>query len=123
MMESTRKRILIVDDEASIAETLRDHLARDHAVEVVSNGDEALAAVSRARPNVVLLDMNMPGMSGLEVLKRLQQIDATIPVIMVTGTDDVPAVGEALKLGAFSYVPKPFAAEYIRHLVAAALSR
>jgi DNA-binding response OmpR family regulator len=115
------KRVLIVDDEPQVAETLAEHLGDRYAVEVVADGTAALGAVTRTRPDVVLLDMNMPGLTGLEVLRRLQAIDAAIPVIMITATEDTSAVAEALRSGAFSYIPKPFSGKYVHHLVAAAL--
>lgn len=114
-------KLLIVDDEPEIADLLRDVLNEEHAVDVASNGSEAMEATTRSRPDLVLLDMHMPGASGLEVLTWLRGVDPTIPVIMVTGTDDIVLIGRALEVGALSYIPKPFNASYIRHLVAAAL--
>jgi CheY-like chemotaxis protein len=117
-------RVLIVDDEPSIAALLGEYVGLLHAaVEIAANGAAAIAAVVRARPDLVLLDMNMPGMSGLEVLRRLRALDATIPVILITATADDSAVAEALKAGAFSYIPKPFNLNYVQHLVTAALAQ
>ena len=115
-------RVLIVDDERHIAELLRDCVGEGYATEIALRGADGLAAARRARPDVVLLDVNMPGMSGVEVLQELRALDATIPVIMVTATPDHDAVAEALRLGAFSYIPKPFNVKYIQHLVAAAVT-
>ena len=117
-----RPRVLIVDDERQVAELLQECVGPDYAAEIALRGADALAAARRARPDVVLLDVNMPGMSGVEVLHELRTLDATIPVIMVTATPDHSAVAEALRLGAFSYIPKPFSVKYIKHLVAAALT-
>jgi CheY-like chemotaxis protein len=115
------KKILIVDDDPDVAETLRRFLerpARRYVVVVASSGEEAVAILRRDAPDLVLLDINMPGMSGLDVLRK---IDRRIPVIMVTGnTDSAPA--EALKLGAFAYIPKPFDFTYIQQLVPLALT-
>ncbi len=118
------KRVLIVDDEIAIAETLAEHAKHlgECAVELAFNGADALKAVARARPDLVLLDMNMPGMSGLEVLRQLRTIDSAIPVIMITATTDDAAVADALRAGAFSYIPKPFSGRYIQNLIAAALA-
>jgi CheY-like chemotaxis protein len=116
-----RKRVLIVDDEPEVAAVLADCVGGEHAVEMASNGKDALSAVARARPDVVLLDMNMPGMSGLEVLQHLRMVDPTLPVILVTATADNAAIAASLAAGAFSYIPKPFDVKYIKHLMAAVL--
>src|SRR5262249_1870157 len=80
------------------------------------SGEAGLAALAKHRPDVVLLDISMPGMSGLEVLKRIRLFDASIPVIMVTAAPH-QATSEALRHGAFAYIPKPFDFPYIDHLV------
>ena len=112
-------QILIVEDDHRVCELLSDVLTPEHAVTVAADGEAAFASLPRVRPDVVLLDVNLPGMSGLEVLKRLRALDPTLPVIMITGTADEVAVTMALKRGAFAYVPKPFNVEYVKHLVAA----
>jgi DNA-binding NtrC family response regulator len=70
----------------------------------------------------MFLDIAMPGINGLEVLKAVKELDPTIPVIMITASTDTALTGEAIKQGAFSYLPKPFDVRYLDHLVAAALS-
>lgn len=116
------KRVLIVDDDRPTAEMLQECVGAGYAVEIAANGPEALDAAARVRPDVVLLDVTMPGMSGVEVLQRLRAVDPSMPVIMVTGTPERDAIAEALRLGAFSYIPKPFNVKYIQHLVSAALN-
>jgi DNA-binding NtrC family response regulator len=113
-----RRRILIVDDEPLITEVLGEHFRTHHDVELAHNGGEALAAVLRERPDLVLLDINMPRMNGIEVLKDIKRIDDTIPVVMVTANEQIALAGEALKAGAFGYVPKPFDFRYLDHMVA-----
>jgi CheY-like chemotaxis protein len=106
---ASRGRILVVDDEAAIVEVLAEYLgSRGYAVRSTADGREALAAVARERPDLVLLDLRMPGMSGLEVLARLREVAPGVPVIMLTATVDVAPAKEALRLGAFGYVTKPF---------------
>jgi DNA-binding NtrC family response regulator len=116
------KRILIVDDDPEVVEVLRCFFERtpeDYTVQTAMNGKDALAALLLRTPDLVLLDINMPGMSGLEVMKH---IDHHVAVIMVTGNvDSTPA--EALKLGAFAYIPKPFDLAYVEQLVPLALMR
>jgi DNA-binding response OmpR family regulator len=116
-------RVLIVDDEPSIAQVLAEFVSDLATVEIASNGPAAITAALRTRPDVVLLDMNMPGMSGLDVLRHLSAIDASIPVILITATEDDTAIADALKAGAFSYIPKPFHGRYVQHLVSAALAK
>ncbi|MEX2147797.1 MAG: response regulator [Candidatus Rokuibacteriota bacterium] len=119
MSEIRSKRILIVDDEPLITEVLSEHFKGDYAVETALSGTDALTAILRERPDVVLLDINMPRMNGVEVLKDIKQIDETIAVIMVTANEQIALAAEALKSGAFGYVPKPFDFRYLDHMVAA----
>ncbi|HEX5816091.1 MAG TPA: response regulator [Methylomirabilota bacterium] len=117
-MAAARKRILIVDDEPLIAEVLGEHFKAAYDVETALNGTDALTAVLRHRPDLVLLDINMPRMNGVEVLKDVKKIDESIPVIMVTANEQVSVAAEALRSGAFGYVPKPFDFRYLDHMVA-----
>jgi DNA-binding response OmpR family regulator len=114
-----RRRVLIVDDEPLIGEVLTEHFKAEHIAATAYNGTDALGAILLERPDVVLLDINMPGMNGIEVLKAIKQIDASIAVIMVTANEDVATTADALKSGAFGYVPKPFDFRYLDHLLAA----
>ena len=113
--------MLVIDDDPKITDLFADLFADRYEVEAAVCGTDGLSAIVRQRPDVILLDINMPGMSGLEVLKALKQLDARIPVIMVTANDEVAAAEEALKNGAFAYLPKPFQVPYAHHLVEAAL--
>ena len=115
------RRVLVVDDEPLIVEMLSEHLKTEYAVDTALDGLEALTAVVRQRPDVVLLDINMLRQSGVEVLKDIKQIDDSIAVVMVTGNAQIALLAEALKGGAVSYVPKPVDLRYLDHMVAAAL--
>ena len=117
-MVAGRKRILIVDDEPLIAEVLSEHFKASYEIETATNGTDALAAVLRNRPDLMLLDINMPRMNGVEVLKDVKKIDESIPVVMVTANEQVSVAADALKSGAFGYVPKPFDFRYLDHIVA-----
>src|SRR5881227_1640120 len=123
MVEATRHRVLIVDDEPLILEVLSEHFKTDFEVETAVNGADALGAILRQRPDVVLLDINMPRMNGVEVLKDIKQIDDSIAVIMVTANEQIQLAADALKTGAFGYVPKPFDFRYLDHMVAAIFDR
>lgn len=117
-MTATKKRILIVDDEPLIIEVLAEHFKSKYEIESAMNGTDALAAVLRQRPDLMLLDINMPRMNGVEVLKDVKKIDDSITVIMVTANEQVSLAADALKSGAFGYVPKPFDFRYLDHMVA-----
>lgn len=115
-------RILIVDDEAPVREVLSEYFSsQGYAVETASSGRDALATVRRQRPDLVLLDLRMDGMDGLETLRQLQGIDADLPVIMVTANEDAAVARETLRLGAFDYVAKPFDFTYLERTVTAGI--
>jgi CheY-like chemotaxis protein len=111
---AARKRVLVVDDEAGVRESIRILLSSEYEVLFAGNGGEALEIVERDRPNLVLLDIIMPGMDGMEVLERIKTTDATLPVVMLTATKTVKTAVAAMKLGAFDYLPKPFDVDELR---------
>jgi DNA-binding response OmpR family regulator len=116
-----RIRILVVDDDPALLDTVREYLENPrnrYVVETASRGSEALWMVARARPHVVILDVEMPGMTGVQVLASLRSLDPTIPVIMLTANTDSSVAAETLKLGAASYAPKPLDLRYLDHLIA-----
>lgn len=116
------KPVLVVDDELSAQRSYRMVLKDDYRVLVASNGEEALKVLEKDEPGVVILDIIMPGMDGIEVLKRIKKIDVEIPVIIVTATKTVHTAVEAMKLGAFDYITKPFDVDKLEIVVAKALN-
>ena len=117
-------RILVVDDEAAVREVLTEYFATEgYAVEAAGSGVEALTAVRGGRADLVLLDVRMPGLDGVQVLRRIRELDEHVAVIMVTANEDVSLARETLKLGAFDYVAKPFDFDYLDRAVAASLAR
>jgi CheY-like chemotaxis protein len=114
------KRVLIVDDEPELTEVVREYLQDHYEVVVANSGTTALASFRQRRPDVVFLDINMPGASGVEVLKELRRADPTLPVIMVTVNTEAAVLQECLREGAFAYVPKPFDLKYVQHMAALA---
>ena len=107
-------KILVVDDEPDFCEAIRDLLeGSGFSVTEAYNGDQALAAYKRERPDVVLLDVRMPGQSGLEVLKEIGQQTHDALVIMTTAVDEVATAVEAMKLGAYDYLVKPISNEHL----------
>jgi len=123
-MTSSLGRILVVDDEAQVREVLIEFLAGEgYTVEGFASGSDALDAVTREPPDLVLLDIHMPGVDGVEILRRIRALDDKIAVIMVTANEDVAIARETLKLGAVDYVAKPFDFTYLERAVAAGLAR
>jgi len=120
----TLGRILVVDDEAPVREVLTEYFVTEgYAVEEATSGVEALTAIRGGRADLVLLDVRMPGLDGVQVLRRIRELDQNVPVIMVTANEDVGLAKETLKLGAFDYVAKPFDFDYLDRAVAAGLAR
>ncbi|MCX5386611.1 response regulator transcription factor [Streptomyces sp. NBC_00083] len=107
-MHSTESRILVVDDDPTVAEVVTGYLERaGHAVDLAADGPAALRAAARRRPDLVVLDLMLPGMDGLEVCRRLRA-DAPVPVIMLTARGDEDDRILGLEIGADDYVTKPF---------------
>ena len=101
-------KILLVDDEKEFVETLSERIRmRDHDSKVALNGEEALKHIDDDLPDVVVLDLKMPGIDGMEVLKRIRNAYPNVQVIMLTGHGSEKDEKEARKLGAFEYLQKP----------------
>jgi DNA-binding NtrC family response regulator len=107
-------RVLVVDDEPGVQESLRMLLKEDCEVTTAGNADEALAAVDQSTPDLVILDLVMPGRSGLEVLTELGERGVRAPVIVLTATKTVATAVEAMKRGAADYITKPFEVDALR---------
>jgi DNA-binding NtrC family response regulator len=111
-------KILVVDDEAEVVRLLQDFLtSKGYEVATALNGLEALAKVREMKPDIVLLDIIMPGMGGIDTLKEIKKIDPTIAVIMVTAVVDEELANRAVKLGAFDYITKPINIDYLETCV------
>jgi CheY-like chemotaxis protein len=122
---STSKRILIVDDDPTMVALLTvvlENAQGPYTVDTASMGGEALARIAGQRPDLVLLDLSLPDMTGLDVLERIRQADPSIPVIMMTGAADDEPMAAALRRGAVASASKPFSVQHIERLVAAALA-
>ena len=119
-----KPRLLLVEDEPSLARGLSDSF-RDEGYEVrhVGRGDEALGAVRDFRPQILVLDLMLPGRSGLDVLRELRETDTSLPVLVLTAKGDVVDRVVGLELGADDYLPKPFAERELLARVRALLRR
>ena len=107
-------RVLVVDDDPQARELLRDFLtAKEYEVIEAATGSEGLKRLRKERPHLVLLDINMPDMSGLEVLREAKAIDPAVGVIMVTGVQEEEIGRQAMRDGAFDYITKPLDLEYL----------
>jgi two-component system nitrogen regulation response regulator NtrX len=109
-----KPRVLVIDDEAAIRDSLRMILEyEDYRFLGASSGQEGLSLVQRDRPDVVLLDIKMPGMDGLEVLRSLRATDESIPVVMISGHGTMATAVEAIKAGATDFLEKPLSSERV----------
>ena len=114
MADAVRKRVLIVDDEPGVCESLKMTLKGEYECVVAAGGKEALQFLEADRADLVLLDVLMPGMDGMEVLERIKGRWHALPVVMLTATKTVKTAVEAMRLGAFYYVTKPFDVDELR---------
>ncbi len=114
-------KLLIVDDELGSREALRLIFSQDYTVLHAATAEEAQAVLSREQVDVVLLDVVMPGRSGLDLLRQAHADHPDLPVIMVSASTAIPPVVEAIRQGAVDFVGKPFDVENIRHVVRRAL--
>jgi DNA-binding NtrC family response regulator len=108
-MAGEKPKILIVDDEQVVCDLLQDELSnRGYLCATALNGDEALKNLAKQEFDVILLDIRLPGMSGMEVLREIWLNHIKTATIMITAINDVDTAVEAMKLGALDYIVKPF---------------
>jgi DNA-binding response OmpR family regulator len=118
------ERVLLVEDEPSLARGVADYLRHaGYDVRHVRRGDAALAAVRDLRPDVVVLDIMLPGRSGLDVLRDVRAAGIAVPVVMLTAKGDIVDRVHGLELGADDYVPKPFSVHELLARVRALVRR
>ena len=120
----TTASILVVDDDAAFRHVVAGELRRlGHQVETAGSGEEAVAKVDRFEPEVVLLDLRLPGMDGLETLKAVRARNAATEVIMLTGHGSIDTAIESIRVGAFDYVIKPCPLDELQIRIQRALER
>lgn len=118
------KKILIIDDDIASCRTLQLHfLSQDYAVEIAHNVDDGLATAADMQPNVIILDIKMPGRSGLEALPEFKEKHPDTPIIMITAFHDMDSTIEAMQLGANEYIHKPIDINELDDAVHNALNR
>ncbi|MCX5908866.1 MAG: sigma-54 dependent transcriptional regulator, partial [Deltaproteobacteria bacterium] len=108
------RKILIVDDEVSVQNSLRMIFKNDYQVFMAGHAEEALGKIQNEEPDLIFLDIIMPGKDGIEILREIREFQPVTPVIMLTATRTVKTAVEAMKLGAYDYITKPFDIEEIR---------
>ncbi len=122
-MDELRYKILIVDDEASFRNSLKGALKKEYAVSEAADSEEAIRQVTDNPPDVVLLDISMPGVDGLETLEKIREIDDYIAVIMVTAYGEIKTVVQAINQGAVDYLTKPIDMDELQIAIGKALER
>ena len=109
-----KPRILVVDDEVAIRDSLRMILEYEHYECLgAASGPEGLSVIRRDAPDLVILDIKMPGMSGLDTLAEIRKVDETVPVAMISGHGTIADAMQATRLGAFDFIEKPFTSERV----------
>jgi nitrogen regulation protein NR(I) len=121
-MLNETKQILVVDDEPNLRRVLSAQLSRDgYEVHTAEDGEEALAVLGEHHIDLVITDLKMPKLDGMALLRRVMQLDAGLPVVMITAHGTVDNAVAALKTGAFDYITKPFDQAEVRNVVKKAL--
>ncbi len=121
---ATKHRILLVDDDADLLRLISVRLTANHyEVVAVNSAEEALVKLGTFRPHVIVTDLRMPGMDGMELFSRLQQKDLRLPVIMLTAHGTIPEAVAATQKGVFSYLVKPFDAQILLAHIEKALAQ
>src|SRR5256886_16400076 len=117
-------KILLVEDEIEVLDAITEYLEREgYAVTRAVDGEEALRRVENERPDLVLLDVRLPRVSGLDVLRRLREDHPRVPVVMLTGLDDEAQARRTLQMGAVDYIRKPFDLGHLNRVVLAAIGK
>ncbi|MCK5185852.1 MAG: response regulator, partial [Deltaproteobacteria bacterium] len=114
---SSRANILVVDDDLGPRESMRMILKNTHNVFMADNGESALRVIEEKPIDLVTLDLKMPGMPGMDVLKEIKRINKNVEVIIVTGYGTLNTATEAMKHGVNSYITKPYNIEEITSLI------
>lgn len=121
MTDIDKKKILVVDDEITVCKSIRQAIARDeYEIDLALSGEEALKKEDEKKYDLIITDLMMPGISGLDLLKNLQDKKSRAKVIMVTGYPTIKTAVQSVKMGAFDYLPKPFTPADLRSIVSRA---
>ncbi len=117
-MMTKMPRILVVDDEAAMRQSLRDWLMEDdYEVDLAASGEDAISMARDRSWDIILLDLKMPGMDGLETMSRLKKVIPETEILMMTAYGSIDTAVQAMKEGAFDYLVKPFDPDEIDMLI------
>ena len=117
-------KVLVVDDELPVCKSIASALtSEEYLIDTALSGEEALELQEKKHYDAIIIDLMMPGISGLELLKKVKKNRPDTMMIMITGYPSIRTAVESIKIGAFDYIPKPFTPNEIRSIVARALTR
>jgi two-component system sensor histidine kinase/response regulator len=117
-----KPRILIIDDEKAICDACSKILTEEqYQVEVSNDGESGLAKIDVFHPDLVFVDLKMPGINGIEVLRRIREMDPTVVSVVITGFASIESAVDSMKVGAFDFLPKPFSPDQLRIIARRAL--
>jgi signal transduction histidine kinase len=124
MSEPNEEKIVVIDDDYAMRLSCRKILSKaGFEVATFEDGLEGLEGIGRVRPALVIVDLKMPGMSGMEVISRVHEINPDVVIIVITGYATIDTAVEAMKSGAYDFLPKPFSPEELRLIVNRGLER
>ncbi len=113
-----KKKILIVDDEPAVCNMLEKFLVKkEFEVFIALSGEAGIEKLKKERPHMVLLDIKMPNMDGIETLKKMKELDKKVGIVMITAVKEDDVGKQCLKLGAYDYVTKPLGLDYLEKVL------
>lgn len=123
MAEAEKRKILVVDDEDTVCRSIKKALQReDYDIDVALSGEDGLKMQQQKDYDVIIVDLMMPGLNGMDLLKSLKAISPGVQVVMITGYPTMKNTLQAMQIGAFDFLPKPFLPYDLRNLVTRALA-
>ncbi len=123
MAEADKRKILVVDDEDTVCRSIKKALQReDYDIDVALSGEDGLKMQQQKDYDVIIVDLMMPGLNGMDLLKALKAISPAVQVVMITGYPTMKNTLQAMQIGAFDFLPKPFLPYDLRNLVTRALA-
>ena len=118
MAETDKRKILVVDDEDTVCRSIKKALQReDYDIDVALSGEDGLKMQQQKDYDVIIVDLMMPGLNGMDLLKALKAISPAVQVVMITGYPTMKNTRQAMQIGAFDFLPKPFLPYDLRNLV------
>jgi len=107
-------KVLVIEDNPRLADRIKNLLQRNYLIELAASGDEAISIAATQTTDIILLDLGLPDMNGLEVCKKIRELSITAPILVLTGMDDIITKVELLDAGADDYMTKPFDASELK---------